>query len=541
MTGDILSLGDRKPPSRGTKALPFRRKLPAEIVSAAAIAERHGSTRPARLTRVLFRSLIAMLCVAFAAGQARAQSPTPCSEFELIEMLNNHATPEAIEAETRARGLDFVLRLDVETELRQAGANDQLIEALRPIALKLPPPPATRAEDGFRAGTLLAEYTQRHQALPHVHELEAEAAKFRQAIRVNPNDAAAHRELGLVLNREGDWDGMIAQEREAVRLDPGDEVAHRELANQLGNAMDLGGWIAEAQQAVRLNPDDALAHQSLALALSNRGDWVHAKAEAMEALRLDPADDTSHRVLAAAYDSEGNTVGWFSEWQAAVAANPNPASGHMMFGNALMQKHDLDRAISEYRAAIKADPNSAQAQHLLGYALAAKGDAQGAAQAYAVAAQLAPKVYRPDGSEVAKSPAGNGAARLATSAIAPSAAALSAPAPPAPFPSPTISGTSAPKRIRVGAEAFLKAKLISQTPPEYPKIAEMARVEGVVRLIILVDVDGVVRDAQLVYGPPLLVEAAKQAVLKWRFAPTRLNGQPVQVETEISVNFTLKE
>lgn len=110
----------------------------------------------------------------------------------------------------------------------------------------------------------------------------------------------------------------------------------------------------------------------------------------------------------------------------------------------------------------------------------------------------------------------------------------SAPPPPPP-PKP-----AAPKRIRVGGQVEA-AKVIFGPQPEYPSIAKMARVQGVVRLAAVISENGTIQDLRLISGPPLLVKAAMDAVSRWRYQPTLLNGDPVQVETEIDVNFTLQE
>jgi periplasmic protein TonB len=110
----------------------------------------------------------------------------------------------------------------------------------------------------------------------------------------------------------------------------------------------------------------------------------------------------------------------------------------------------------------------------------------------------------------------------------------SAPPPPPP-PKP-----AAPKRIRVGGQVEA-AKVIFGPQPEYPSIAKMARVQGVVRLAAVISENGTIQDLRLISGPPLLVKSAMDAVSRWRYQPTLLNGDPVQVETEIDVNFTLQE
>jgi periplasmic protein TonB len=105
--------------------------------------------------------------------------------------------------------------------------------------------------------------------------------------------------------------------------------------------------------------------------------------------------------------------------------------------------------------------------------------------------------------------------------------------PPPPPPKP-----QAPQRIRVGGQVEA-AKLIYGPTPEYPPLAKMARIQGSVRLEAIIAKDGTIKDLKVLSGHPLLVKAALTTVQQWRYQPTLLNGQPVEVQTEIDVNFTL--
>lgn len=73
----------------------------------------------------------------------------------------------------------------------------------------------------------------------------------------------------------------------------------------------------------------------------------------------------------------------------------------------------------------------------------------------------------------------------------------------------------------------------------YPALARQARIQGAVHFTAIIGKDGVIQNLHLVVGHPLLAEAARQAVSEWRYQPTLLNGEPVEVVTEIEVNFTL--
>jgi periplasmic protein TonB len=85
------------------------------------------------------------------------------------------------------------------------------------------------------------------------------------------------------------------------------------------------------------------------------------------------------------------------------------------------------------------------------------------------------------------------------------------------------------------------ANVIKQVPPEYPPLAEAAHIQGKVRLRLMVSPEGVPYQIGVVSGPPLLIQAAKNAVQQWRFEPVVQNGQPVAVETFVEVIFSLDQ
>ena len=94
--------------------------------------------------------------------------------------------------------------------------------------------------------------------------------------------------------------------------------------------------------------------------------------------------------------------------------------------------------------------------------------------------------------------------------------------------------------VRVGG-GVQAAKLLTQPKPVYPPLARAARISGSVHLEAIIGRDGTIRNLQLKGGPPLLVAAALDAVRRWVYQPTLLNGEPVEVFTEIEVNFTLNQ
>ena len=111
---------------------------------------------------------------------------------------------------------------------------------------------------------------------------------------------------------------------------------------------------------------------------------------------------------------------------------------------------------------------------------------------------------------------------------------------PPPPPPPPVKKDAAPIRIKVGGNVQ-GALILKKTPPIYPQLAKSARVSGVVHLAAIISKDGTIQELHSLGGPALLIQAAMDAVKQWVYRPTMLNGEPVQVETTIDVNFTLNQ
>jgi periplasmic protein TonB len=89
------------------------------------------------------------------------------------------------------------------------------------------------------------------------------------------------------------------------------------------------------------------------------------------------------------------------------------------------------------------------------------------------------------------------------------------------------------------SEGVMAAALIYKLQPQYPAVARTIHLQGTVYLRAIIATDGTVRQLEVVGGNQILANAALQAVRQWRYQPTRLNGEPVEVETLITVNFIL--
>lgn len=118
-----------------------------------------------------------------------------------------------------------------------------------------------------------------------------------------------------------------------------------------------------------------------------------------------------------------------------------------------------------------------------------------------------------------------------------SAAASSPPMSVAIGPAPP-PGTALPQRIRV-SQNVMKSLLVSQVDPVYPTM-DKVNIEGPVVLSVIIGKDGTVQSAKVLNSPsPLLNAAALDAVRQWKYKPYLLNGTPIEVDTNATVNFTL--
>jgi TonB family protein len=109
------------------------------------------------------------------------------------------------------------------------------------------------------------------------------------------------------------------------------------------------------------------------------------------------------------------------------------------------------------------------------------------------------------------------------------------PPPPPPLPRLPLTGPQ-----RIGGNV-MEANLLKKVEAVYPPLAKSARVQGRVEFTATIDTTGHIVSLELVRGHPLLVNAAKEAILQWEYRPTLLNGKPVSVITDVIINFTLTQ
>jgi periplasmic protein TonB len=103
---------------------------------------------------------------------------------------------------------------------------------------------------------------------------------------------------------------------------------------------------------------------------------------------------------------------------------------------------------------------------------------------------------------------------------------------------PAVVKPTAPRTPSISSRV-MAGNLLDKTVPQYPEIARVARIQGTVVLQATIAKDGTIQNLRVIDGPPMLQQAAMDAVRSWRYKPYLLNGEPVEVETTVNVIFSL--
>ena len=101
-----------------------------------------------------------------------------------------------------------------------------------------------------------------------------------------------------------------------------------------------------------------------------------------------------------------------------------------------------------------------------------------------------------------------------------------------------VPKAATPTRVKV-SQGVTSGMLIHKVQPAYPPLAKQARISGAVVLQAVIGKDGSIENLRAVSGHPMLIQSAIDAVKQWKYKPYFLNGEPVEVDTQVTVNFTL--
>ncbi len=237
------------------------------------------------------------------------------------------------------------------------------------------------------------EYSYRRLGLEQMvyfQDYDRASEYFRQALALNPKDAAAHANLGQVMLKKGEQDEAQHEFELALKLDPSDAVAH----NNLGTVyFSKGSYDAARQEfvlAVQYDPDEANYSNNLARVLLRQNQYDQALESLDSALHLDADTATAHYLLGIAHLGLGRMDQAQEELETALRLDVSHSQAHYSLGEVYRQKKLYDQAQFEYQVALQGTPDYPEAHEKLGKVLLIKGDHIEAQRAFETSLRLSP-------------------------------------------------------------------------------------------------------------------------------------------------------
>ncbi len=197
-------------------------------------------------------------------------------------------------------------------------------------------------------------------------EVDAAIDAYRKALSLKPNYADAHFNMGVALMRQKRTLEAETAFRETLRLVPDDPGAHANLAQLLAGEEDLEGAAASYRAALQTAPQDAETRARLANTLRRLGERDAALAEAQLAVRLAPHLPAAHEALAHSLLAEGDMAAAVAEFRRTAELDPANLPARINLGTALKAQGHLEEAVEVYRQTLQVDPGSYYAHLHLG-------------------------------------------------------------------------------------------------------------------------------------------------------------------------------
>jgi tetratricopeptide (TPR) repeat protein len=195
-------------------------------------------------------------------------------------------------------------------------------------------------------------------------------AEYTEALRKNPDNAAAYNNRGIAYDNQDDYDRAIADLNQAIRLDPNLAVAYSNrgivYSHRGDRDMELADYdraIADFTEAIRLNPNYAVAYYNRGVKYSKLyGYDDKAIADYTQAIRLDPNYVDAYINRGVEYGKKDDYDKAIADYTQAIRLDPNNAVAYSNRGIQYYNKRDYDRAIADYEAALRIDPNYTNAK-----------------------------------------------------------------------------------------------------------------------------------------------------------------------------------
>jgi tetratricopeptide (TPR) repeat protein len=242
-----------------------------------------------------------------------------------------------------------------------------------------------------------AAYVNRGTTRGRQGDLAGAIADFEQVIKVDPMFAAAYIGRGNARFVQGNRTDAIADYNRAIELDPSFTIAYIRRGNIRADLGDLIGAISDYTQAIALTPDSAYIYYNRGTTLHEKGDILGAIADYNQVIKLDPGNANAYINRGIVRNQQGNFVGALSDYNQAIRLNPQNGTAYNNRGITRYNQGDFAGALADYNQAIKLDPKDATAYNNRGLALVSNGNLSDALLDYSQAIELDPenaKIFR---------------------------------------------------------------------------------------------------------------------------------------------------
>ena len=228
-------------------------------------------------------------------------------------------------------------------------------------------------------------------ALWTLGHIEEAVTQYNEALRLWPNFAEAQFNLGVAFEGLGRFEEAEKQYREALRIKPNFPKAQKNLGDVLQNMGHVEEAVAHINEALRWRPDYAEAHNSLGNALKKMGRFQESVTQYDMALRLKPDYADAHTNMGLALQGMGRLDDAVVQHTEALRLEPDLGAAHYNLANALAVLGRLQDAVAQYRDALRCDSRYAEAHNQLGVALEALGQVDEATKEYKESLRLKPQ------------------------------------------------------------------------------------------------------------------------------------------------------
>lgn len=357
-----------------------------------------------------------------------AAEKKPLDATKLLALVAGNALPENIVTEVTAGGLSFTPSEEYRAQLTEAGATNEVLKSVSQAKVRAGEEEATKKEQqswphlagagkliraekyneamtelnealvhggpklatGFvmgealrrqeewaKAAEVYAEIIKEDENFPEaqtklsfllyrVGDAEESLRAAKAALAATPNNAEAHKNAGLALERMQKYDASAAEYREALRIKPDYAYALYDLGLLLYKQNDFDGAIAEYKKALTLDPNSIETRVNLALAYSGKNDGDRAIRELREAKKLAPRNFDVRQRLGSMLLHQNMDADAVTEMRELEVMAPESEVCHLCLGSALYRTTDYEGAKKEFQIAIRLDPADPAGYEALG-------------------------------------------------------------------------------------------------------------------------------------------------------------------------------